>query len=44
MAWIEEASEGAGMEVRSAAIVLAVCGLATRSAESGHGVDLLLVI
>jgi len=29
MAWIEEASEGAGMEVRSAAIVLAVYGLET---------------
>jgi len=44
MAWIEEASEGAGMEVRSAAIVLGVYVLATRSAEICHGVDLLLGI
>ena len=34
MAWVEEASEGAGMDVRSAAIVLAEYGLCMKSAQS----------
>lgn len=33
MAWVEEASEGAGMDVRSAAIVLAEYGLCMKSAQ-----------
>ena len=33
MAWVEEASEGAGMDVRSAAIVLAEYGLCMKLAQ-----------
>ena len=33
MAWVEESSEGAGMDVRSAAIVLAEYGLCMKSAQ-----------